>query len=106
MHPSEDALLARIQTVFDLGNPDQMKTYDDILTEKEQTKRLIRLGNFLLDILRPTQRRSPARSASRLTSELQYLVAVLQSLTSHPELFGDLLSQPAVGQLPRTFFED
>jgi chromosome segregation ATPase len=108
MDASDRDLLERIQTVFDIGNPEQMKVYDDIIAEKDQTKRLIKLGTFLLDISQSAQRRSRQSivPTSRLITQTQYLIAVLQSLTSHPEMVGDILQHEAICQIPRTFFEE
>jgi chromosome segregation ATPase len=106
MDANETELLARVQTAFDLGNPDQMKLYDDILAEKDQTTRLIKLSSFVLDISRPSAHPSRSSWTQKLLSQIQYLISVLQALTSNPTILGDVLSQEALNQIPRTFFEE
>lgn len=110
-------LFNEISENIDVGNPEQINLYQEILKETdiyEQFKKLGQLTLFLLtDAKNKTKKYESSlmeQQNSRLVTYLQYFIAMLQSLTKGSELF-ELFNacdnmHNAIKLIPNDFFVD
>jgi hypothetical protein len=105
MTGSENELIAFLEKAIDLGNPEQIKLYDDIMADTDRPSRLTKIGLFLM---KHGARRPPTNAeSSRLIPHIEHLLAVLQAFVSRPDLLGDVLTDtpPRFSPIPREFFQ-
>jgi chromosome segregation ATPase len=105
MTAGERELIAFVEKAIDLGDPEQIKLYDDIMADTDRPSRLTKIGLFLM---KHGTHGSPTNSeSSRLIHHIEHLLAVLQAFVSRPDLLGDVLSEtpPWFSPIPREFFQ-
>lgn len=106
---SMEDLISQLQDKIDLGNPEQVELYDDVITEQNLDEKKSKMMKLLMILLKTHSSTDTKQDTitDRLLSHIQNFVALLESFSCDSnitKLFTTTSASPSL--IPRSFFQN
>lgn len=106
---SIEDLISQLQDKIDLGNPEQVELYDDVITEQNLDEKKSKMMKLLMILLKTHSSTDTKQDTitDRLLSHIQNFVALLESFSCDSnitKLFTTTSASPSL--IPRSFFQN